>query len=83
MSSFEELRKIRIEKLKLLEKAGMEPYPAISKKDYSISEVIFKFDELQKKENIYLVGRIMAVRGQGGLISVSYTHLTLPTKRIV
>ncbi|MFH1454984.1 MAG: lysine--tRNA ligase [bacterium] len=68
MSSFEELRNIRIEKLKMLEKAGMDPYPAISKKDYSISEVIDRFEEISKKGSIYLVGRIMAIRGQGGLI---------------
>ena len=43
MSSFEELRNTRIEKLKLLEKAGMNPYPAVSKRDYSISEIIDKF----------------------------------------
>ncbi len=68
MSSFEELRNIRIEKLKLLEKAGMDPYPAVSKKDYFISEIISNFDEIEKKQSIYLVGRIMAIRGQGGLI---------------
>jgi lysyl-tRNA synthetase class 2 len=68
MSSFEELRNTRIEKLKLLEKAGMDPYPSISKKDYSISEVIIDFDKISKKGSIYLVGRIMAIRGQGGLI---------------
>ena len=68
MSSFEELRKTRIEKIKLLEKAGMEPYPSISKKDYSISEAVSDFEVLTKKKNISLVGRIMAIRGQGGLI---------------
>src|ERR1035437_1067649 len=68
MSSFEELRNTRIEKLKLLEKAGTDPYPAISKKDYDISEVIKDFDEISKKKSVYLVGRIMAIRGQGALI---------------
>ena len=68
MSSFEELRNIRIEKLKLLEKADINPYPAICRKDYSISEVIGDFDKISKKESLHLVGRIMAIRGQGGLI---------------
>ncbi len=68
MSSFEELRNTRIEKLKLLEKAGMDPYPAISKKDYLISEVIGNFEDISKKESVNLCGRIMAIRGQGGLI---------------
>ena len=68
MSSFEELRNIRIEKLKLLEKAGMEAYPAISKKDYDISDVVKNFDEISKKDSVFLVGRVMAIRGQGGLV---------------
>ncbi len=68
MSSFEELRNTRIEKLKLLEKAGMNPYPAVSKKDYSLYEVSNDFEKISKKENVYLAGRIMSIRGQGGLI---------------
>ena len=68
MSSFEELRNTRIEKLKLLEKAGMDPYPAISRRDYSISEVISDFEKISKKKSVYLTGRIMAIRGQGGLV---------------
>lgn len=68
MSSFEELRNIRIEKLHLLEKAGMNPYPATSQKDYSLAEVITSFDEIAKKDSVALVGRIMSVRGQGGLV---------------
>jgi len=68
MSSFEELRNTRIEKLKLLEKAGINPYPATSKRDYSILEVINSFENISKKPSISLCGRIMAIRGQGGLI---------------
>ena len=71
MSSFEELRNTKIEKLKLLEKAGINPYPAISKRDYYLSEVIVDFDKLTKKKSISLVGRIMAIRGQGALIFIN------------
>ena len=71
MSSFEELRNTRIEKLKLLEKAGMNPYPAISKKDYALSEVISDFEEISKKESVFLAGRIMAIRGQGALVFIN------------
>lgn len=69
--SFEELRNIRIEKLKLLEKAGMNPYPAVSRRDYYISELINNFQELLDKKNIYIVGRILAIRGQGGLVFIN------------
>ncbi|MFH0755082.1 MAG: lysine--tRNA ligase [bacterium] len=68
MSSLEELKNIRIEKLKLLKKAGVNPYPAISKRDYSLFEVINNFEEISKKESLSLVGRIMSIRSQGGLI---------------
>lgn len=68
MSSLEELRNTRIEKLKLLEKAGVNPYPAVSQKDYDIAYVIEDFDKVSKKASVSLVGRVMAVRGQGGLI---------------
>ncbi len=71
MSSFEELRNIRIEKLKMLEKAGMNPYPAISKKDYSLFEVVSDFENISKKDSVFLVGRIMAIRGQGGLVFIN------------
>ncbi len=68
MSSFEELRNTRIEKLKILEKAGMNPYPATSKQEYSLAEVIEDFEKLAKKKPVSLVGRIMSIRGQGGLV---------------
>lgn len=71
MSSFEELRSVRIEKLKLLEKSGINPYPATSKKDFNISDVIADFDNISKKGPISLVGRIMAVRGQGALVFIN------------
>jgi len=71
MSSFEELRNTRIEKLKLLEKSGMDPYPAISRIDHTLSEVISDFEKISKKKSVYLVGRIMAIRGQGALIFVN------------
>lgn len=68
MASLEELRNIRIEKIKLLEKAGMSAYPAISRRDFYLSEVIKDFEEISKKENVHLVGRVMSIRGQGGLV---------------
>ncbi len=68
MSSFEELRNIRIEKLKKLEKAGINPYPATSRRDFPLSEVSVDFEKISQKENVYLAGRIMSIRGQGGLV---------------
>jgi lysyl-tRNA synthetase class 2 len=68
MASLEEIRKVRIEKLNMLLAKGINPYPAKTAREYSLKEVVDNFEELSKKESIILVGRVMAVRGQGGLI---------------
>lgn len=67
MASLNEIKEARLEKIKLLKDFGMDPYPAKSKRDFSLSEVKNRFDELADKE-ISLVGRIMAIRGQGAIL---------------
>ena len=69
MSTIEELRKIRIEKLEKLQHAGLLAYPAKTNRTNSIAEVLpdKEFKKLSKgKKRIVLVGRIMAQRGHGG-----------------
>ena len=68
MASFEEIRKVRIDKLNTLLSKGINPFPAKTSREYPLGEVIEKFDELSKKESVVLAGRVMAIRGQGGLI---------------
>ena len=68
MSSFEEIRKARIDKLNILRSKGLNPYPAKTAREYSLKEAAEKFDELAKKAQVTLAGRVMAIRGQGGLI---------------
>lgn len=68
MASLEEIRNNRLEKLKTLKDKGINPYPAISNREYSLFQTINDFDELSKKESLTLAGRIMAIRSQGGLI---------------
>lgn len=68
MASFEEIRRVRIDKMNLLRSKGINPYPAKSNREYSLKEVTEKFEELSKKASVTLVGRVMAVRGQGALI---------------
>ncbi len=76
MASLEELRKVRISKLEILKKAGMNPYPARVPHDFSLKEVREKFSDLEKKygekasEKVSLSGRIMAIRGQGAIFFV-------------
>ena len=76
MASFEEIRNTRIQKLGLLEKAGMNSYPSSSRIDYYISDVIKDFDEISKKDDIFLVGRVLSIRGQGGLVFFNFNDGT-------
>ncbi|MCR4283930.1 MAG: lysine--tRNA ligase [Parcubacteria group bacterium] len=67
MSSFEEIRNERINKLNILKDAGVNPYPIEANKDYSTSEAINDFSKLSKrKKSFFMAGRIMTIRGHGG-----------------
>ncbi len=67
MATIDELKKVRLEKLKSLEKAGLLAYPATTKRTQSIIEALKEFSKLSKaKKEVVLVGRIMALRGHGG-----------------
>jgi lysyl-tRNA synthetase class 2 len=73
MASIEELRDTRIKKIELLKEAGMEPYPSSVPRDYTISEIKNKFDELVEAsldKFISTIGRVMIVRGQGAILFV-------------
>ena len=67
MPTIEELRKIRIEKLKKLETSGVLAYPAKTNRTHSIAEALENFKKLFKtRKRFILAGRIMAMRGHGG-----------------
>ncbi len=76
MASIEEIRNTRIEKAKILKDKGINPYPASSTIDYYISDVLKDFEEISKKEKVHLVGRIMSIRGQGGLMFFNFNDGT-------
>jgi lysyl-tRNA synthetase, class II len=64
---FEEIRAGRLEKLKKIKEAGVNPYPAQTSRTHYVAEAIDGFDKLSsKKTKLTLVGRIMAQRGHGG-----------------
>lgn len=72
MSSIDEIRDTRIKKLELLQKNGMDPYPALSKRELSLIEAVENFDDLEiKKEIKWLAGRVMSIRGQGAIIFIT------------
>lgn len=60
-----DLQKVRLEKLDKIKQAKMNPYPAKAKRTNSCREALDDFDKLKKQE-IFLVGRIFAIRSHGG-----------------
>lgn len=67
MSTIDELRKVRLQKLKSLQDSGLLAYPADTKRTHSIAKALENFSKLSKsKKEIVLTGRIMAMRGHGG-----------------
>ena len=67
MSTIDEIRKVRLQKLKSLQDEGFLAYPAKTKRTHSIAEALENFGKLSKaKKEIVLAGRIMALRGHGG-----------------
>lgn len=72
MSSIDEIKDIRIKKLKLLKDRGINPYPALSKRELSLKEAIEKFENLEKsKESKWIAGRVMSIRGQGAIVFIT------------
>lgn len=68
MATQDKIKKLRIEKLEALGKAGLEGYPAQTKRDTEIGVALNNFDAWSKeKRKIVLAGRIMSLRGQGGI----------------
>lgn len=69
MASLEEIRNERIKKLNNLKEKGINPYPVSSTRDFSLDVIVQDFSKLSKrKKPIHLVGRVMALRGQGALV---------------
>lgn len=67
MNTAEQIKKIRLEKLKAAQSAGFSVYPITTKRTHTIEEVLKDFDSLSKKEKeVILVGRIRLLRVHGG-----------------
>ncbi|MEX0913040.1 MAG: lysine--tRNA ligase [Candidatus Paceibacterota bacterium] len=67
MSSLEEIRQDRIKKRELLRGAGMDPYPASSKRTHELKVALANFEELSEEETgVTLAGRVLSIRRHGG-----------------
>lgn len=59
----------RLQKLKVLEDRGMNPYPAKTNKTHNIVDILGNFSSLEEKQTkIILAGRIRSKRSHGNLI---------------
>ncbi len=66
--SLEEFRNDRIKKLEKLRAAGINPYPADSRRTHRIGDVLADFDTLATSAGeLTVAGRVIAQRGHGGL----------------
>jgi len=69
MSEFDELREVRLAKLRTLQDKKINPYPAKAHKAVTNQEVAGKFEVwAAKQKKITLAGRLMSKREHGGLI---------------
>lgn len=67
MATIDRIKKVRQEKLERIKKAGINPYPARTKRTHQISEALADFDSLvEKRKKIVLAGRIRLIREHGG-----------------
>ncbi len=67
MSTIDEIRRIRLDKVKTLKDLGINPYPTKSTKDISNSEIVSKYDVFENKK-VHVTGRIISWREHGQLI---------------
>jgi len=69
MSSIDEIRRLRIQKLDLLKQKGMSPYPADAMQELTLVRAISDFENLASSgDKKWIAGRIMSIRGQGAII---------------
>ncbi len=71
MSIVDEIRANRIDKIVKMRTLGIDPYPAESFRTHQNSEFLYLFDQLVIDGSVVtLAGRVMSVRGQGGIMFV-------------
>ncbi|MFC1629891.1 lysine--tRNA ligase [Patescibacteria group bacterium] len=80
MATINELKKIRLEKLKSIQRAGFLGYPGKARRTHSCQEALRDFTKLAKsKKEVILVGRIRSQRIHGG---IAFLHIEDGTEKI-
>jgi lysyl-tRNA synthetase class 2 len=68
-SSFDEIRRLRLEKYQAMADAGLSAFPIETKRETDIVTILDKFTTYAKrKKPLSVAGRIMARRGQGAIM---------------
>ena len=71
MASIDEIKSTRIQKVEMLRKAGMNPFPSKVLRSFCLADAKAGFIENEKSGNEFsLAGRIMAIRGQGAILFI-------------
>lgn len=84
MSSIEDLRSERLKKKQILEEKGINPYPAQTHRTDTIEVFLDRFSLYEQgKDAVTLAGRIMSMRGQGGLTFVDLFDGTAKTQLVL
>ncbi|MBI2676456.1 MAG: lysine--tRNA ligase [Candidatus Yanofskybacteria bacterium] len=79
--SLEDIKQVKLEKLELLKKAGVDPYPAKSWRTHEIKQALENFEKLsEEKERIVLVGRVMAKREHGASVFLDIQDTSAQTQ---
>jgi len=67
MPQIDEIKKSRVEKLKAMQRAGVDVFPLTTKRTHFICDSLKDFAKLERaKKEIILTGRIKSFRGHGG-----------------
>ncbi len=77
MSSIDDIRAGRLNKIELLKAKGINPYPVESHQDYTIAEVIEQYAKLSANTKpTTLVGRVLSLRPQGAIVFFTFNDGT-------
>ena len=69
MATIDNIKKIRLKKLRAIRSAGILAYPGSSSRTHLAKEALKDFAQLEKsKKEIILAGRLMSCRQHGGLV---------------
>ncbi len=82
--ALEEIRNTKIEKVKKLREAGIDPYPALTRRSHLVAEAVVNFDKFSgANEEIVLAGRIMAKREHGGSVFFDINDGSAKTQALI